>query len=353
MQTTNWGYGDRKSTAGRDLTAAVGPYPCYGAILMLPLRDIALAIATALLILPLAGRHSAKAQQSAPPYGAIRPAAAPVPLPAASPQSTSATAAKPAMKPDMANCHPANFRVVLDVGHTVKVPGAMSARGIPEYSFNLALAQDVKQALLDAGFTGTVLLITDKAPPRGLFARAALANSLHADLFISIHHDSVPDNLLQTWQYEGQEQHYNDNYPGYALFVSEDNGDVKGILMFGRLLGNALEARGVQYTPHYTLALMGHRRRELLDATAGVYRYDQLIVLRTTRMPAVLLEAGSIVNRTEELDLETPERRARTSAAIVAAVQEFCAARAGLTVIKANAPSGARVLRTSAGSRTH
>jgi hypothetical protein len=41
------------------------------------------------------------------------------------------------------------------------------------------------------------------------------------------------------------------------------------------------------------------RRRAPLDA--GVYRYDQLVVLRST--PAVLLEAGSIVNRQEELEL--------------------------------------------------
>jgi hypothetical protein len=84
----------------------------------------------------------------------------------------------------------------------------------------------------------------------------------------------------------------------------------------------------LQYTPHYTLPLMGHRRRELVDAKAGVYRYDELIVLRMTRMPAVLLEAGSIVNRQEELQLASPERRTLTSASVVAAVEEFCAARA-------------------------
>jgi len=93
------------------------------------------------------------------------------------------------------------------------------------------------------------------------------------------------------------------------------------------LLGRELESRGLHYTPHYTLALMGHRRRILVDAEAGVYRYDQLIVLRQTRMPAVLLEAGSIVNRQEELELGTPERRSLTSAAIVAAVENFCTVR--------------------------
>jgi hypothetical protein len=44
-------------------------------------------------------------------------------------------------------------------------------------------------------------------------------------------------------------------------------------------------------------------------------------------MPAVLLEAGSIINRQEELELGTPERRTKTSAAIVSAAEDFCAAR--------------------------
>jgi N-acetylmuramoyl-L-alanine amidase len=233
-----------------------------------------------------------------------------------------------AAAPPHANCQPAAFRVVVDVGHTLDVPGALSARGMPEYAFNLQLAQQIKKTLVDAGFDKTVLLITAKAPPVGLFERAMIANRLPADLFISIHHDSVPDNLIHTWQYEGQDQQYNDDYPGYALFISNDNADRAGSLQFGKFLGKALQARGLQFTPHYTLALMGNRRRQLLDADAGVYRYDQLVVLRYTRMPALLLEAGSIVNRQEELELATPERRTLISEAVAAAVEDFCAAQA-------------------------
>jgi N-acetylmuramoyl-L-alanine amidase len=233
-----------------------------------------------------------------------------------------------AATPAHANCQPAAFRVVVDVGHTLDVPGALSARGMPEYAFNLQLAQQIKKTLVDAGFDKTVLLITAKAPPAGLFERTIVANRLPADLFISIHHDSVPDNLIHTWQYEGQDQQYNDDYPGYALFISNDNADRAGSLLFGKFLGKALQARGLQFTPHYTLALMGNRRRQLLDADAGVYRYDQLVVLRYARMPALLLEAGSIVNRQEELALATPERRTLTSDAVAAAVEDFCAAHA-------------------------
>jgi N-acetylmuramoyl-L-alanine amidase len=227
-----------------------------------------------------------------------------------------------------ASCARSAFRTVVDVGHTAEVPGAISARGVPEYTFNLQLGQEIAQALVAAGFDHTTLLVTAAAPPAGLIQRAIKANALPADLFIAVHHDSVPDNLLQTWTYEGQENHFNDDYPGYAIFISHDNPDRAGSLAFGRFLGKELQARGLQYTPHYTLPLMGHRRRVLLDAQAGVYRYDELIVLRMTRMPAVLLEAGSIVNRQEELQLASPERRALTGAAVVAAVEEFCASRA-------------------------
>lgn len=225
-------------------------------------------------------------------------------------------------------CVRSAFHIIVDVGHTAEVPGALSARGATEYSFNLQLADTIKQALVDAGFDKTQRMITATAPWQGLVERANHANSAHADLFISIHHDSVPDYLLETWQYDGQENHYSDRFTGYALFVSDDNADRAGSLAFGHLLGKELEKRGLHYTPHYTLPLMGRYRHELLDAEAGVYRYDQLVVLRNTLMPAVLLEAGSIVNRQEELELAKPERRLLVAGAVTAAVEDFCTARA-------------------------
>ena len=72
---------------------------------------------------------------------------------------------------------------------------------------------------------------------------------------------------------------------------------------------------------------MGNRRRVLVDAEAGVYRFDQLVVLRQTRMPAVLLEAGSIIHRDEELELRFPERRVLITESVADAVAGFCALR--------------------------
>lgn len=221
----------------------------------------------------------------------------------------------------------ATFRTVIDVGHTLGAPGATSARGVTEYAFNLRLAHKISDDLVAAGFARTVLMVTAEAPRVGLFKRAAHANSLKADLFLSIHHDSVPEAMLQTWQFNGQEQHYNDQFPGYSLFISKDNADPRGSLAFAHLLGMALKKRGLQYTPHYQEKYMGERQSIMVDAQAGVYRFDEFVVLMKPRMPAVLLEAGSIVNRAEELALESPERQMLTASAVVEAADAFCATR--------------------------
>jgi N-acetylmuramoyl-L-alanine amidase len=226
-----------------------------------------------------------------------------------------------------ATCDRAAFRLVLDVGHTAQVPGAKSARGLHEFDFNLRLAQLIEKQLLDAGFARTVLLVTEGPAMAGLARRVARANAAHADLLLSIHHDSVPDSMLEKWEYNGEQHSFSDRFKGHSLFVSYDSRDRTGSLAFARLLGAALKARGLQYTPHYTEKIMGRRRRELIDAEAGVYRYDQLVVLKYPHMPAVLLEAGSIINRDEELLMGTPEHQALISAAAVEAVAGFCKER--------------------------
>jgi hypothetical protein len=70
----------------------------------------------------------------------------------------------------------------------------------------------------------------------------------------------------------------------HSIFVSDDNLDPKDGLLFGSMLGQQLKARGLQYTPHYTEKFMGRWQRTLLDADAGVYRYDTLFVLKKTQM---------------------------------------------------------------------
>jgi N-acetylmuramoyl-L-alanine amidase len=226
-------------------------------------------------------------------------------------------------------CDPLKFRIAVDVGHTAASDGAMSARNVPEFTFNLRLAQHIAEQLKAAGYAATRLIVTEGKAKPSLFKRVAAADNLHADLFLSIHHDAVPDKLLEDWEFEGKKSHFSDRFSGYSVWVSHDNPNFKTSLTFAEMVGREMKAKGLHYATQYTLPIMGHFRHQLLDKETGVYRHDELIVLRKTRMAAVLLEAGSIINRDEELKMSSPERQDMVTSAVVAAVQAFCPAYLG------------------------
>jgi N-acetylmuramoyl-L-alanine amidase len=232
-----------------------------------------------------------------------------------------------ALKPAATMCDPSKFRIVLDVGHTAESEGAISARNVAEFVFNLRLAQRIEEKLKGEGFAETRLLVTEGRARPSLVKRVAAANNLQANLFLSIHHDSVPNSFLENWEFEGRKSHFSDRFSGYSVFVSRNNPDFETSLLFAELVGKEMKANGLQYAQQYSQAIMGGYQHPLLNKETGVYSYDKLIVLKSTRMPAVLLEAGSIINRDEELKMDSPERRDIISSGVTAAVKEFCEPR--------------------------
>jgi N-acetylmuramoyl-L-alanine amidase len=253
---------------------------------------------------------------------------------AAWPKQIARVSAKPgplpkrrASKPVVLKCDRSKFPIILDVGHTTEAPGAMSARNVAEFDFNMRLAKRIEERLKSEGFVETSLLVTEGKAKPSLWKRVAAANRSSAKLLLSIHHDSVPDSFLEEWDFEGTKSHFSDRFTGHSLFVSRRNPLFETSLKFGKLLGKQLKAQGLDYARHYTQAFMGRYRRKLLDKDAGVYRFDDLVVLRWARIPAVLLEAGSIINRDEELAMNSPERQDMISAAVTAAVKQFCELR--------------------------
>jgi N-acetylmuramoyl-L-alanine amidase len=222
------------------------------------------------------------------------------------------------------SCNRAAFHAFLDVGHTPQSAGAISARGVTEFDFNLRLGERMERELRARGFEKTTLFVTRGEAKPSLVTRVAKANLAKADLFISIHHDSVPQAFIETWEYLGAEGRFSDRFKGHSIFVSAEHPRYAKSLAFGRALGLALKEKGLAYTPHYTEKFMGLRRRTLVDKEAGVYRFDRLAVLTLTTMPAVLFEAGSIINRDEELAMESPERQTSIAEAVADAVERFC-----------------------------
>ncbi|MGY8638577.1 N-acetylmuramoyl-L-alanine amidase [Bradyrhizobium sp. 14AA] len=232
---------------------------------------------------------------------------------------------KPPQPP--AKCEMPKFRIVVDVGHTPDSYGALSARNDPEFGFNFRLARLITAKLKSEGFAATRLLVTDGKARPSLFKRVGAANDGRADLFLSIHHDSVPDKLLESWEFDGAKSYFSDRFSGHSLFVSQQNPHFATSLMLARMIGRQLKEQGLHYAGQYTLPVMGRYRRQLLDKDVGVYRYDGLVVLSRTRSAAVLIEAGSIINRDEEMTMNSPERQETIAGAVAAAVGEFCEKR--------------------------
>lgn len=213
------------------------------------------------------------------------------------------------------------FRVAIDIGHTPKVAGAGSASGLMEYQFNKRMATVIAGELRrDDGLA--VTLINPSGTEIGLWQRGRVANEARADLFLSVHHDSAQPKYVQKVKVNGRTGYQSNHFSGFSVFFSQKNVDAAGSLRFAKALGAAMKAQGLSATPHHAEKIPGEGR-DLLFPETGVYRYDDLIVLKAAKMPAVLLECGVIVNPAEEAELLTRERQQKTADAVRAAVLQM------------------------------
>ncbi len=212
-------------------------------------------------------------------------------------------------------------RVALDIGHSIKHPGAYSARGVGEYYFNKTIAEALLRSLKKSAEVET-FIINPQGTSVSLAERTRLAANKRATLFLSIHHDSVQRRYVKEWNLDGKTHLYSDHFSGFSVFVSRKNRQFAQSLQFARLLGEAMIVREFSPTLHHAEKIPGEGRN-LIDKDIGLYEFDDLIVLKTAVMPAVLLECGVIVNRSEEASLQKPETQERIADAAAEAIIKF------------------------------
>ncbi len=212
--------------------------------------------------------------------------------------------------------------VVLDSGHNPPNGGALGSRGISEVVYNDHLTSQVYSRLSQTDAVSTYLT---RIPNESLelLDRSEKANQLEADLFLSIHHDSAQTQFLKHNVVDGLTG-WSSLKPirGFSLFISRKNASFDQSFKFARLLADELLALGRRPTLHHAENIKGERK-ELLDSSRGIYRYDDLIVLKKTQAPAVLLEAGVIVDSHDEMWLAISENQKKMAGAIERAIHKF------------------------------
>lgn len=99
------------------------------------------------------------------------------------------------------------------------------------------------------------------------------------------------------------------------MFVSRDNPFADKSLQCASAIGAALQASGFSPSYYHAEPIPGENR-PFADRANGVHYHDQLVVLHTAQQPAVLIEAGVIVNRESEQMLAMPETTENIAQAI-------------------------------------
>jgi N-acetylmuramoyl-L-alanine amidase len=212
--------------------------------------------------------------------------------------------------------------VAIDIGHTESAQGAVSSRGVGEFTFNRNIANLLLQKL---GKDGVAQAFIIDSTGMSLAQRTESASLRNANFLISIHHDSVQPAYLSTWTYQGATYRYSDRFHGFSLFISNKNLHPEESLSFARDIGSHLLSAGFTPSLHHAEKIKGENR-ELVDRKRGIYIFDDLIILKTAAMPAALLECGIIVNRQEETRLTDKTVQDELVNAVAAGIEEACKA---------------------------
>ncbi|CEH35571.1 N-acetylmuramoyl-L-alanine amidase [Romboutsia lituseburensis] len=173
------------------------------------------------------------------------------------------------------------FTVVIDAGHGGKDSGAANDElGFEEKWLNLDIARAIEKRLKDKGVN--VVMTRNSDVFVELAQRAAIANGLGADLFVSVHNDTQTGN--------GDGSHI-------IHSVTDNNGGMSKTLATN--IGNSIKNNTSQNLRKYNPVWS----RYSSNGTSDYYA-----VIRQTKMPAVIVE-HAYMNANDIKAVDTPEKR--------------------------------------------
>ncbi len=225
--------------------------------------------------------------------------------------------------------------VVIDAGHGGHDPGAISTDGkLTEKFVVLDVALSLGKMINEAYPDVKVIYTRNKDVFIPLNTRADIANKNHADLFISLHCNSVPKNKtapsgtetyvmgmsksesnMEVSKRENSvilmEDDYSTKYQGY----DPDNPES---FIFFNLMQNAYFEQSLLMAE----LCQKHLSKGPISTNRGIKQGALLVLWRTT-MPSVLVEMGFITNKNDRNTLASKDKRTQLASRIFAAFKDF------------------------------
>ncbi|WP_199497830.1 N-acetylmuramoyl-L-alanine amidase family protein [Helicobacter pylori] len=187
-------------------------------------------------------------------------------------------------------------KIVLDAGHGGKDCGAMSANLVCEKDIVLEVVKFLHKELKKRGYS--VLLTRDKDIYIDLVARTELANKKSADLFISVHANSIPKR--STSNAHGIETYFLStarSERARKVAEQENKDDVNLMDYFSKsLLLNSLNTQRLIVSNKLAIdvqyGMLQSIRKNYPDVVDGGVREGPFWVLAGALMPSILIEIG-------------------------------------------------------------
>lgn len=221
----------------------------------------------------------------------------------------------------------APFRVVLDPGHGGVDGGARGQGGTIEKYITLEFAQELKQAL-EKDDRIEVLLTRNNDRFLALRERVEFARSNKADLFLSIHADSLRQRYIRgatvyTLSEEGSDE------ISKALARKQNRADLAAGLSLPTVkpvVTDILIDMTRRETENFSrrfAQLMVSSMREKVKMIRNPHRSADFYVLKAPEVPSVLLELGYLSNREDEALMASADWQRKTVEQISTAISDY------------------------------
>jgi N-acetylmuramoyl-L-alanine amidase len=271
-----------------------------------------------------------KTAPAAAPPAAAPAAPAPPAVEAPRPPANVAAATPVAVIPPAAVARPQPRRdgrkvIVLDAGHGGVDPGALGNNGTHEKDLTLAMAREVRRQLEATGRYRVVMTRNDDIFLQ-LRERVAKARAANADLFLSIHADSIGSAQTRGASVYTLSETASDAEAA-ALAARENRADIiAGVDLSAEnkdvasILIDLAQRETMNRSATLAQSLVNELGRDIQMLPSRPHRFAGFAVLKAPDIPSALIELGYLSNRQDESMLNRPQHRTKIAAAIVRAI---------------------------------
>ena len=221
--------------------------------------------------------------------------------------------------------------VVIDAGHGGVDPGAINPlTGLREKDVTLKIARAIRDALVDSGRV-RVALTRDDDRFIILRERFGIARRLKADLFISVHCDSVGTGT-PTGATAYTLSDVASDREAARLAARENRADVIAGVTLDRdpdvssILIDLTQRETMNASAGFA-RLLGREARPLIPTKSNFHRTASLMVLKAPDMPSILFETGYISTASDAAFLDSKEGREKIAESVRRAVDVYFARR--------------------------